>query len=435
MDSPSQIIEKVEEQVSRLQRFWAWFVSEIKWCVRVVLSSCDRFYWDNGFSKAASLAYTTLLSLVPVTALGFSILASFVAKNETVPELRNFIARVFRQFAPSVEAVDTVIAYLNDFSRTIAGLNELAIVFLVITSLLLLNSIEYALNEIWQVYEARSLPHRIARFCAILVIAPVLAVSGYYTSLRFRFQPLFDDYGVVTTLYTVYDYLMPFLVDFVAFVFLYYLVPKAPVRFSSAAFGAFLAAILFGVAKELFAIYVLRFSSHAAIYGTLATIPIFLFWLYLAWTILLLGAESCYQAQYLPRSGKIWKRSVLSVGDGTMLLAMQAMVMVARAFERGEKMPGELEIAERLGCSSVLLKPAIDHLERARIIIRGDSRDMPLTLLRSPEKITVNDIREALFKHSDASMHFPEEMTRVFQSVRAATDSGKLTLAEIIQES
>lgn len=407
------------------QRFAIWFVGEIRWLFRVIVSSCDRFYWDNGFTKAASLAYTTLLSLVPVTALVFGVLGSFA--QEYGANVRKFI---FMHFLPSTQAADTVIQHLTDFSATISNLSGIVMCFLVVTALLLLNSIEYALNEIWQVFEPRSISHRVAIFCAIIIIAPVLAVSAYYTN--FRIEPLLLEYGVTGYLNTAYDYLWPFLIDYSAFVFIYYFVPKAPVQFRSASFGAFLAALLFDVAKKGFAFYIVSFSSYEKIYGTLAAIPIFLFWLYLAWSILLFGAEVCYQAQYLPKKGKIWKRSVLSVGDGKMLLAMQTLVTISRAFIKGETLPNELDIAENLGCSSVVLKPAIDELEKAQIILRGDTRSMPLTLMRNPEKISLEEIREALFAMR-SSIHYPEEMTRLFASFSKGADRHKVTLADIVR--
>lgn len=428
------VVAEAAEKISHLRRSFLRLIADLHWGCRVLISSGDRFYWDNGFSKAASLAYTTLLSLVPVTALGFSILASFVTSGEAIPQLREFIFRILRQFAPGTAAVDTVIQYLTEFSDTISSLNELAVVFLVVTSILLLNSVEYTLNEIWQVFEIRPIAHRVARFCAIIVIAPVLAISAYYTSAHFRLEPLFENMAFSGYLFnTVYNFTLPFFVDFVAFLALYYLIPKAPVRFAAATFGAFIAAILFGIAKEGFAIYVLRFSSHAAIYGTIATIPIFLFWLYLAWTIVLFGAEASYQAQYLPRTGKLWKRSVLALGDGQLLLAMQALVSIARAFRQAHKLPNDLELAERLGCSSVLLKPTLDILEKSGFIARGETRDMPLTLMRSPDKIHICDVHAALFKGRHG-MHYPTEMRRVFESFSGSENAGKVSLAEIIGE-
>src|SRR5690606_13969023 len=113
-------------------------------------------------------------------------------------------------------------------------------------------------------------------------------------------------------------------------------------------------------AKEGYAVYIVRFSSYNAIYTTLAAIPISLFWLYIGWTVVLFGAELSYQAQYLPHQGKIWKRSVLSVGDARLLLAVQSLVIITRAFVRVGKLPNDIELAETLGCSTVVLKPALD---------------------------------------------------------------------------
>lgn len=433
MDSHTPVPSKQvrTDIVSAPARMIVWLLRELRWFVRVVASSCDRFYWDNGFSKAASLAYSTLLSIVPITALCFGFLASFAASKEYVPAVRTFI---FKQFAPSTQGVDAVIQQLVSYSDKLPSLNVFVIMFLVTTSLLLLNSIEYVMNEIWQVYEVRSISHRVAIFCAIIVITPVLLISFYYT-MTFEIQPFLDELGTSDSLNAVYTALMGFLIDFSAFFSLYYLVPKAPVKLTSATFGAFLAAILFGPTKKGFALYIQHFysfSSYVDVYGaTLAVIPIFIFWLYMIWIIILLGAESCFQAQYLPREGKVWKRSVLSVGDGKMVLAVQALVIIARAFVQGSKLPNELEIAETLGCSSVVLKPALNALEQAEILARGDSRDMPLTLMCSPDMISLEEIRQALYK-SMASMHYSDEMSRLFDSFREGQDRATVTLADIM---
>jgi membrane protein len=185
---------------------------------------------------------------------------------------------------------------------------------------------------------------------------------------------------------------LPFLIDLAAFAALYYLVPKAPVHFSSAMFGAVLSSILFGLLKWGFAVYILRFSSYGRVYGAVATIPVFLFWLYLAWTIVLFGAECCYQAQYLPRKGRLWKRSIMAMGDGRLLLGLQALSLICSAYKHGRRLPDDLRIAEVLGCSTVLMKPILDSLERAGIVSRGGSRSAPLSLLLTPEKIRLSEV-------------------------------------------
>ncbi|HMO02807.1 MAG TPA: YhjD/YihY/BrkB family envelope integrity protein [Oligoflexia bacterium] len=408
----------------------------IKWWVRVVISGIDRFYWDNGFSKAAALAYSTLLSLVPVMALSYGLLASFVSRSESIPELRDFIIHVFKQFTPSTAAVDTVLNYLSNSSAIITGLNELAFIFLVITAILLLNSVENTLNEVWQVFEARPLWHRITRFCTIIVIAPALALSGYYTSTRIS---LFDE---VTWIAHFSSLAVPYLVDFTAFVLLYYMIPKAPVKLVPAIFGALFSALLFGIAKDLFAIFVVKFSAHAAIYGTIAAVPIFLIWLYCAWSIVLLGAEISWQAQYLPRSGKIWKYTLLSSGDGRLLLAVQVLILVARSYLAGRRAPNDLELAESLRCSSAVLKPIIESLIKDKIIARADSREMQIALLKDPSQIDLSALADQLLingggngkaapAHQSVAVKYSKELSRLFDWL-ASKPSNSLTLQEIL---
>ncbi|MFN4894627.1 MAG: YihY family inner membrane protein [Pseudomonadota bacterium] len=402
-----------------------WFsVSELRWLGRVLISSADRFYWDNGFSKAASLAYSSLLSLIPLTALCFGILAAFMTGGEEyMSQIREFF---FKQFVPGSAALDALLPLIERFSSKMTSMYFIAA--LLVTSLLLLNSIEYTLNQVWQVYESRGITDRIAIFCAIIVLLPVFAFSGYYTSTKV--EPLFADFGLLSG---VYHDTVPFLIDWLAFVMLYYLVPKAPVRFVSAVFGALVASLLFGLAKHWFAFYIIEFSTYERVYESLALVPIFLIWLYVSWSIVLFGAEISYQAQHLPRSGKLWTRSLMSIGDGSMLLAVQSLIIVAKAFSKGQKIPNELEIAEALGCSSLVLKSSLDALEQSGIIMRGDSRDMPLLLMKAPESITVAEIREAVFKKREA-MFLGNEISRLYDCFRGVEHPGRMSLKQLLSD-
>jgi membrane protein len=397
--------------------------SEARWLLRILISSCDRFYWDNGFSKAASLAYSSLLSLVPLTALCFGVLAVFLQGDDRMGEIQQF---VFRQFVPSTSALQELLPLVQEFSQNMRTLNFVVLVTLVITSILLLNSIEYALNQVWQVFTPRPVTERLAIFCAIIVLIPFFAISGYYTSAKVD-----TFFAGMEAINQVYEALVPFLIDFLAFLALYYLVPKAPVKLVPACFGSATAAGLFGGAKHWFAVYLVRFASYEQVYAKFALIPIFLFWFYVSWTVVLFGAEISYQAQHLPRRGALWKRSLLAVGDGAMILAVQTLVLITRAFKRGEKIPNELEIAEQLGCSSVVLKSSVDALEQSGIIMRGEGRDMPLLLMRTPDSITVADIRDAIFKKR-AAMLLGAEMERMYRSFGAAGEPKKITLSEIV---
>ena len=405
-----------------------WFGIEVRWLFRVILSALDRFYWDNGFSRAASLAYTSLLSLFPVTALVFGVLAAFAVSSENISNVREF---VFRQFVPSAEVVDKILFYMGEFGKAAtdpgSSFSVLAFGFLMFTSILLINSIEGVLNEIWQVFEPRRILDRITIFSAVLLLAPVLAVSAFYFA-KLRVESFIGS----PALGRAYSFLLPFFFDFAAFFFLNYLVPKAPVKISSSAFGASLSALLFGFAKSGFAVYVTRFASYDRLYGAISAVPVFLVWLYVSWSIVILGAECAYQAQYLPRFGKIWRRSLLSLGDARMILAVQALVMITRAFESGATPPDELEIAEALGCSSTLLKPSLNSLEKAGLIARGGTREGPILLLKASNTVSVRELRDALFS-VPVGMQYPAELERLCALFRTKGSLKEVTLADLMK--
>ncbi len=418
---------EVQEIAETPKRAAEWLMDELKWLLRVLFSSVERFYWDNGFSKAASLAYTSLFSLVPFVTLGFGILASFALSQGYIAGVEQFIVN---QFVPAPEVAKQLLTFLESAGRNATALGVPMLAFFIISSILLINHVEYALNETWQVFEPRPWVHRVGAFSAIILIAPVLALSAY-VFVKLRLEPFLAGFQN-TFLHSLYNYLVPFFLIFAAFVCLYYMVPKAPVRIKSTVFGAFFTALLFLTAYAGFAVYIETNVTYDRMYGAISAVPIFLFWLYVFWTITLLGAEVTYQAQYLPRKGQIWRRSVHSVGDGKMVLAAQALIMIAKAFLEGKRMPDYLEIAERLGCSSVVLRPALDVLARAEIISLGNSREKLFTLMRSPDKITLQEISQVLFK-GGSSMNFPAEMASLFKAFQKQNDPERVTLMDLVK--
>jgi DNA-binding IscR family transcriptional regulator len=124
----------------------------------------------------------------------------------------------------------------------------------------------------------------------------------------------------------------------------------------------------------------------------------------------------------------------MSVGDGAMVLSVQTLVLIARAFKRGEKIPNELEIAEYLGCSSVVLKSSLDALEQSGVIMRGDGRDMPLLLMKSPDNVSVAEIRDAVFKKRSA-MFLGSELGRMYECFSGSKDPKNVSITDLITSS
>ena len=393
------------------------FGKDIFFMSRVIRSSIERFYWDNGFSKAAALAYSSLLSLVPITFLIFGFLASFAVSNQDLLKIREFI---FQQFVPNQQTVSAILDKLTEIDQTLnsSSFSVLALAFFAITALLLINSIEYTLNEIWQVFEPRTISQRLSIFCAILVIGPVLLVSTYYTT-KLRIEPFLMGIEVLQPFSGVYNHLISFAIDFFAFFLFFYLIPNAPVKTSPALFGAAVTAILFDVAKFYFAFYILHFTSYDKLYGAFAVIPVFLFWLYLSWIIILFGCEASFQFQNLPPTGSIWKKQVTAVGDGAVLLAVQALVLIGKSFSRGDNGYSELELSELLGCSTIVFKPIVEALKNHGILLQSEGREATLVLSRAPQLVTFANITAAVSSHGN-HLQLTEAISTFFTAHHAA---------------
>lgn len=252
-----------------------------------------RFRQDRGFNAAGVLAYATLLSIVPLMAVGLSIFSAFPVFKGLQTALENF---VFQNFVPAAGQV--VQQYLQQFAAKATRLTAAGLLVLILSALMVMASVDSALNRIWRVQRSRSLLNAFLVYGAVLTWGPVLlgvalGVSSYVLAL-----PLVKGAGHAGWLLRG----LPLLLTAVAFTLLYLVVPQRNVRWRHALAGGLLAALLFELAKRAFAAYVAAVPSYEAVYGAFAAVPVFLVWLYVSWLIILFGAEfSACLHLYRPR--------------------------------------------------------------------------------------------------------------------------------------
>lgn len=240
-----------------------------------------HFKEDRLFEEAASLSYTSLLALVPLLAVIFGVISIFPVFSEWSEQFKNF---VFSNFVPA--AGETVSQYMDTFLSSVSKLTLPGTIVLIVTALLLMFRIEIAFNKIWRVTEPRTLTGRVVMYWAVLTLCPImvgaavaLGAQNLLAALNLdgEFSAGVQRFGI-------------FLLMWMAFTLIFVLVPNRKVKFRDAIVGAFLTTLLFEIAKSAFVAYVTN-ANYAVIYGALATVPIFLFWLYLVWSVVLLGAS------------------------------------------------------------------------------------------------------------------------------------------------
>ena len=244
-----------------------------------------RFNQDNCFSTASALSFTTLLALVPLVTVIFSMLSIFPVFGEWSGAVENFL---FENFVPT--AGEAVKSYLLDFSSKAGKLTAFGLVFLLISSLLLLSTIEDAFNKIWKVPKGRNWFQRLIVYWSVLTLGPLLIAISLSMSSALLSMSIFAEQSVIASFTESLLRFMPLVFELLAFLLFYQAIPNIDTRMKYSFYGAIVATILFELSKVGFGYYILNFNSYQRIYGALATIPIFFVWIYLCWLVLLAGA-------------------------------------------------------------------------------------------------------------------------------------------------
>jgi membrane protein len=245
----------------------------------------QQFILDNCPMRAASLAYTSLLSLVPLMTVSFTIMTAFPIFKNLGSQIQDF---VFQNFvAASAEIIQD---RLQQFSIQAMNLSATGMFFLVVTAVLMVFNMEKSFNFIWHVERSRRGIAAFMLYWWLITFLPILigigfAISSYLFSLPFIAGATVS-LGLRKPLLTSF----PYLLTFIAFTVLYITLPNCKVYVRHAALGGIVATILFELAKYGFGLYVLNFPTYELLYGTLAAVPIFLVWIYLSWLVILFGA-------------------------------------------------------------------------------------------------------------------------------------------------
>lgn len=248
----------------------------------------QRFRDDRCPQSAGALAFTTLTSLVPLTAAILGVLSSFPVFARWQADLTNF---VFDNFVPA--AGRTVQGYLTEFANNASQATAIGVVVLLVSAVLLMVSIEDAFNRIWRVATARGAASRFLMYWTALSFGPLLLVAAMALSSYLFALPLVAGYEQQLGLKARVLNLLPFLFVWVSLLASYQIIPNRHVRLRDAAIGSFVAASLFELAKRGFAFYLGTITSYEQVYGALAVIPVFMLWVYLSWLVVLLGASVC----------------------------------------------------------------------------------------------------------------------------------------------
>lgn len=269
-----------------------------------------HFTHDSRNQHAVVLTYTTLFAVVPMMTVTFAILSSIPSMQAVSDSLQQF---VFRHFIPSSGMA--VQQHLQEFSRQARHLTLIGSSMLFVTAILMLVTIEKAFNQIWRVREGRKGMLSFLRYWAVLSLGPLLLGAGFALSSYMMSLQLFSSAADLVNHVLPGMRLLTFLLGVTGFTLLYVTVPNCKVPFRAALAGGVVAALLFEAGKSVFTVFISTFSSYTLVYGAFAVFPAFLLWIYLGWSIVLLGVEVSRAMTLYRLKGRRYRHPVLALMD------------------------------------------------------------------------------------------------------------------------
>jgi len=259
----------------------------LKAALRFIILVGRRYQQDRASSVAASLSYTSLLSLVPLLAIALAVLAAFPAFGDTRATIERWI---FANFVPAVgQAVEEQV---STFIANAGSLSAVGLIGLGISAITMLITIESELNVVFRVAEPRTLLARFLLYWTLMTLGPLLigaslSIEGALIAL----DPGPAGIQMVAPILAAIAVPLPTLLSIAAFSLLFAQAPNRPVRGFDAAIGGTVAGLLFALLRWGFAVYLTRSHSYTTIYGAAAVVPITLLWMFLSWAVVLVGAE------------------------------------------------------------------------------------------------------------------------------------------------
>ena len=326
------------------------------------------------------------------------------------------------------ESAETVAAYAEKFAENAARLTAVGILFLFVTAMIVLSTIDRAFNQIWRVARPRASVQRLFIYWAILTVGPVLIGASLSLTSWLVSQSL----GLVKDLPRAGEALLkvvPIALTGIAFSLLYFAMPNRRVLVRDALSGGFLAAFAFEGMKHGFAAYIAHFPTHTIIYGAFASVPIFLLWIYLSWIVVLGGAVA---AAVMPE----WRDRALRVESapgGQFLDALKVLRILREAHHSGEIVPlPRLHATVRLPMDRI--ESVLDAMSGARWVGRVANG---WALIKDAQEITVSDLyRQFVFRPGPGSgeRRPADEVDRLALELAGAVEEKLgMTLEELLE--
>jgi membrane protein len=402
---------------------------------RIIDSLIREFNRGQITLQVMGLAYTTLLSLVPLLAVSFSVLKAFGVYNELEPIMEEFLAPLGQQ---GQEVQRRILDFVNNLQVGVLGSVGLAMLFYTVISLI--QKVEQTFNSIWHVSDGRSLARRFSDYLSVILIGPVLMFSALGLAQTAIDNPLaqrllaLEPFG---TILLTLSQLGPYLLISCAFAFLYGFLPNTRVRVVPALIGGFVAGLLWYTIGQFFADFVTTSSRYSAIYTGFAGAVLFVIWLYTSWLIVVMGGQITAYVQNPRLMDPRLKKAFLSNRQWERL-ALEIITLIASAYYNNEKFwtLNKLQARYHPLPANAIAKIVAD-LEASKLVVATKDEAAGFLPAMASEKIAIQSVLAAVRGESKniVAIDLPAVGEIVAQMDAAVAQTlGEMTVKDLIQE-
>jgi membrane protein len=368
----------------------------------VLNHAVEGFIFNNDLLRASALTFTVALSIVPILALAFSAVKGFGGAER----LRPLIEKYMGLGSSSTQ----LMGYVENVNA--AALGSAGGAFLLVTVISTMGTVEQALNTIFNVPQSRSYFRKFSDYLSVLFTVPLLIVAALGVTAVFSVR--ISQFPFVTQL-------MPYLFVWAGFFFLFVFFPYTKVRWGPALIGSFVTAVLFQLAQWGYVRFQVGVANYRAIYGAMATLPIFLVWIYIAWAVILFGAELTASVQRGDIPAMLGPMSPDFLYSATMHILLR---LADRAYHGGDDITS-WTLARELFVAEPAITPILDGLKSGGFVIEADQSsgalNQGLFLARQASTIVLADALKSVDFDQGASDGDPR-VDRVLAKMGAVRD-------------
>ncbi len=347
----------------------------------------QRFLADRCWRMAAGLSYTSLLAVVPLSAIVFSMFTAFPV-FEGVRE--RFQSAVFSNLLPS--SAEALSGYLDQFVANTTSLSAVGIIALTATAVLLLGAIEADMNVIFRARHQRPIVRRLLVFWAMITFGPILLGASFSLTTYFFVSTQWLGLDIDSGPLGMLGRFVPSSLIIAGLIAFFMVIPNRQVRFKSALSGAIISGVLFVLLRKVFGWYVATFPTYQNVYGTLSVVPIFLIWMYLSWSVVLLGAVITTAA------GDFWRRESrhamgIPYGNERLITALTLLNIIFQTNQSGI-FKTQSQLVNAAGLDQEMCKIELDFMHKKEFITLDTHEQYILS--RDLSCVSLHDLYEAL---------------------------------------